>query len=193
VVVYTDESSFNMWIKMRSTWMNTEQPVKIILNKHRGNGITVIGAIGELLATPLFMLAKSTNSEEFMAFLRQLRDRFSYCKATTIHLVLDNAAAHHNNFVKLLAAKLNIELMFLPAYTPELNPIEALWGNIKREFKQRLMLTKHIVKDQDQFRDLLQCSLDAITPEVQQKAAQSNHRAFMYQVLGNTLEAYVAE
>ncbi len=70
MVVYTDESSFNMWIKMRSTWMNTEQPVKIILNKHRGNGITVIGAIGELLATPLFMLAKSTNSEEFMAFLK---------------------------------------------------------------------------------------------------------------------------
>ena len=24
IVVYTDESSFNMWIKMRSTWMNTD-------------------------------------------------------------------------------------------------------------------------------------------------------------------------
>jgi transposase len=167
IVVYTDESSFNMWIKMRSTWMNMDEPVKIILNKHRGNGITVIGAISEHLASPLFMLAKSTNSEDFMAFLKQLRNRFSYCKSTTIHLVLDNAAAHHNNFVKLLAAKLKIELMFLPAYTPELNPIEALWGIIKRDFKQRLMQTKHIVKEQPQFRELLQASLDAITPEVQ--------------------------
>jgi len=191
VVVYADESSFNMWIKMRSTWMNVEQPVKIILNKHRGSGITVVGAISKRLEKPLFMLAKSTNSEDFMAFLKLLRSRFAYCKGTTIHLVLDNAAAHHNNFVKQLAAKLKIELMFLPAYTPELNPIEALWGIIKRDFKQRLMLTKHIVKEQPQFQELLQCSLDDVTPEAQQKAARSNHRAFLYQVLGNTFDEHL--
>ena len=167
--------------------------MKIILNKHRGNGITVIGAISEQLHRPLFMLAKSTNSEDFMAFLKLLRTKFQHCKGTTIHLVLDNAAAHHNNLVKQLAAKLKIELMFLPAYTPELNPIEALWGIIKRDFKQRLMQTKHIVKEQAQFQELLQSSLDAITPEVQQKAARSNHRAYLYQVLGNTLDEYFEE
>ena len=106
----------------------------------------MIGAISEQLSKPLFMLAKSTNSEEFMAFLKQLRRRFSSQKDRVIHLVLDNAAAHHNNFVKLLAARLKIEMMFLPAYTPELNPIEALWGIIKRDFRKRLMMTKHIVK-----------------------------------------------
>ena len=115
---------------------------------------------------PLFMFAKSTNDEDFVAFLKLLRGRFAYCKSTTIHLVLDNAAAHHTNYVKQVAAKLKIELMFLPAYTPELNPIEALWGIIKRDFKKRLMQTKHIVKEQTQFKELLQCSLDAITPEV---------------------------
>ena len=167
MIVYTDESSFNMWMKMKSTWMNTSEPVKIILNKNRGQGITVIGAISEQLSKPLFMLAKSTNSEEFMTFLKQLRGRFSSQKDRVIHLVLDNAAAHHNNFVKLLAARLKIELMFLPAYTPELNPIEALWGIIKRDFRKRLMMTKHIVKQQPEFRQLLQDSLDAIKPEVQ--------------------------
>jgi transposase len=128
-----------MWLKMKSTWMNAEQPIKITLNKNRGNGITVIGAISEHLSKPLFMLAKSTNNEDFVDFLKLLRSRFAHCKSTTIHLVLDNAAAHHTNFVKQAAAKLKIELMFLPAYTPELNPIEALWGIIKRDFKKRLM------------------------------------------------------
>lgn len=113
------------------------------------------------------MLAKSTNSEDFMAFLKLLRSKFMYSKGRTIHLVLDNAAAHHNNLAKQLAAKLKIELMFLPAYTPELNPIEALWGIIKRDFRKRLMMTKHIVKQQPEFKQLLQDSLDAITPEVQ--------------------------
>jgi transposase len=147
----------------------------------------VIGAISEQLSKPLFMLAKSTNSEEFMAFLKQLRSRFSSQKDRVIHLVLDNAAAHHNNFVKLLAARLKIEMMFLPAYTPELNPIEALWGIIKRDFRKRLMMTKHIVKQQPEFRQLLQDSLDAITPEVQQRAAKTNHRGYMYKVLGDRL------
>ena len=55
------------------------------------------------------------------------------------------------------------------------------------------MQTKHIVKEQPQFQELLQSSLDAITPEVQQKAARSNHRAFMHQVLGNTLDDYLEE
>ena len=36
LIVYTDESSFNMWMKMKSTWMSTSEPVKIILNKNRG-------------------------------------------------------------------------------------------------------------------------------------------------------------
>jgi transposase len=36
---------------------------------------------------------------------------------------------------KKLTASLDIELMFLPPYTPELNSIEALWVVIKREFK----------------------------------------------------------
>ena len=166
LIVYTDESSFHMWMKMKATWMHASDPIKITLNKNRGNGITVIGAISEDLSKPLFMLAKSTNSEEFMAFLKQLRSRFSTQKDRVIHLVLDNAAAHHNNFVKLLAARLKIEMMFLPAYTPELNPIEALWGIIKRDFRKRLMMTKHIVKQQPEFRQLLQDSLDAITPEV---------------------------
>ena len=167
LIVYTDESSFNMWMKMKATWMSASDPIKITLNKHRGNGITVIGAISEQLSKPLFMMASSTNAEEFATFLKQLRRRFSSQRGRVIHLVLDNAAAHHHSLVKLLAARLKIELMFLPAYTPELNPIEALWGIIKKDFRKRLMETKHIVKKQPEFKQLLQDSLDAITPEVQ--------------------------
>ena len=62
-----------MWMKMKATWMSASDPIKVTLNKHRGNGITVIGAISEDLTKPLWMLAKSTNSEEFMAFLKLLR------------------------------------------------------------------------------------------------------------------------
>lgn len=50
-----------------------------------------------------------------------------------ITLVLDNARYQRCNVVKQLAAQLNIELLFLPAYSPNLNLIERLWKFVKKQ------------------------------------------------------------
>jgi transposase len=49
-----------------------------------------------------------------------------------ITLVLDNARYQHNAAVKALATQLEITLLFLPSYSPNLNLIERLWKFIKR-------------------------------------------------------------
>ena len=48
-------------------------------------------------------------------------------------LVLDNAKYQRNKIVQGLAAELNIRLLFLPSYSPNLNLIERLWGFAKRQ------------------------------------------------------------
>jgi len=50
-----------------------------------------------------------------------------------ITLVLDNARYQHCALVKDLAATLNIQLQFLPSYSPNLNLIERLWKFVKRD------------------------------------------------------------
>lgn len=50
-----------------------------------------------------------------------------------ITLVLDNARYQRCTLVQQLAATLQIELLFLPAYSPNLNLIERLWKFVKKE------------------------------------------------------------
>jgi len=52
---------------------------------------------------------------------------------TPITLVMDNARYQRCNYVKDIAASLNIEILFLPAYSPNLNLIERLWKFVKKE------------------------------------------------------------
>jgi transposase len=50
-----------------------------------------------------------------------------------ITIVLDNAKYQHCKLVKNFAKELNIELLFLPSYSPHLNIIERLWKWIKKD------------------------------------------------------------
>ena len=100
---------------------------------------------------------------------------------------MDNARAHTTIESKQLADELNIELMFMPPYTPEFNCIEALWSVIKRDFKKRVLALREVVISDDKFRQLLQDSLDAIRPAVQKQAARNNNRGFMHLVLGKVV------
>lgn len=50
-----------------------------------------------------------------------------------ITLVLDNARYQKCTIVTALALQLNIELLYLPAYSPNLNLIERLWKFVKKK------------------------------------------------------------
>lgn len=50
-----------------------------------------------------------------------------------VTLVLDNAKYQHAGIVKALASELDIELLYLPAYSPNLNLIERLWKFVKKK------------------------------------------------------------
>lgn len=49
-----------------------------------------------------------------------------------IVIILDNYKPHHNTEFKKFCELLNITLLYLPAYTPQYNPIEQVWKSIKR-------------------------------------------------------------
>ena len=74
--------------------------------------------------------AGTVSSETMCDLLRQIA---ALGLPGPITLVLDNARYQHCALVMNLAATLNIQLLFLPSYSPNLNLIERLWKFIKRD------------------------------------------------------------
>ena len=92
-IVYGDESSFNLWLRSSKTWATPDQRIRMPLNVTRGQGITLLGAIGEQMSRPVFYHGVSTNPTDFIAYLKEVRSSFKQLN-TTILLVLDNHSTH---------------------------------------------------------------------------------------------------
>lgn len=76
---------------------------------------------------------KRFNGESFWDFLKQLRKASCHTKRK-VYVILDNATYHHSRVHKQwreLCSK-NFALLFLPAYSPDLNPIERVWKLTRR-------------------------------------------------------------
>ncbi len=67
---------------------------------------------------------------ELCLFLKQLRQAY---QQERVVLVWDNWPVHLHKQVLTCAHQQNIELLFLPTYSPWLNPIEKMWGWLKRD------------------------------------------------------------
>lgn len=72
---------------------------------------------------------KTLNKETTISFLRKIEN--SYPQKKKIHLFCDNAGYYRNRSVKIYLETSRIKLHFLPAYSPNLNPIERLWKWMK--------------------------------------------------------------
>jgi len=79
----------------------------------------------------VYTLEKRKNSKVFLKHLKYLRRKD---KKKWIILILDNASIHKTKEVKEYCKKNNIKLVYLPAYSPEMNYIEKIWKKIKKEF-----------------------------------------------------------
>lgn len=54
-------------------------------------------------------------------------------KGMSVTLIMDNARYQRCNLVKGFAEKMNISLVFLPSYSPNLNLIERFWKFVKKQ------------------------------------------------------------
>ena len=53
-------------------------------------------------------------------------------------VIMDNASFHKSSRTKELIESVGCRIIFLPPYSPDLNPIEKFWANMKRWVKDKI-------------------------------------------------------
>lgn len=95
----------------------------------------LFGAFSPINGDKFFLEMPHCNAANFQVFL----DNFSAQNPDEFKImVLDNGAFHK---AKTLEIPENIGLLFLPPYSPELNPAENIWAILKRKFTNKLCKT----------------------------------------------------
>lgn len=80
------------------------------------------------------------NAEAFTRFLKQTLDAYPSGK---IVMILDNGRIHHAAAIQpFLSEHARLELVFLPKYSPEMNPVEGLWKWLKNDVIHNVFYNK---------------------------------------------------
>lgn len=124
-VLFVDAAHFVLAPFLGWVWSKARVFIRAPSGRQRFN---VLGAL-HAFTHELFTVTNDSyiNAQSVCALLQKIKAQFN----GPITLVLDNAKYQRCALVQELAAILNIELLFLPPYSPNLNLIERLWKYTK--------------------------------------------------------------
>ena len=138
-LVFVDEMGVHTSLAPLYGYSRKGERVHLQVPRNRGSNTTLLasmtlGGMGETLA-----LECSTNREVFEAYVE-------YALAPTLEagqvVVMDNLSAHKPARVREVIEERGCELVYLPAYSPDFNPIEEAFSKIKDMLRQAGARTK---------------------------------------------------
>lgn len=129
----------------------------------RGRRITSVAAISSSGLLDVHHTTSTGTGDYFFDFIRGsvIPNMLPYPNPTSI-LVMDNCSIHHVQFVKDYINDSGILLLFLPPYSPDLNPIESVFGYVKDYLKKHEELMQVFTNSSD----LIQAGFEAITADM---------------------------
>jgi transposase len=129
-----DEVHFQQYGSRCRMWIPPEIKEPVLMHHPTRDGVGYYGAVR--LRDGKFVYKSEWdkfNGETFFSFLKYLRKVSSHSGRKVI-VINDNARYHHAKLHKPWReqCRKKFEIMFLPPYSPELNPIERVWKLTRR-------------------------------------------------------------
>jgi len=140
-LVYIDESGIDMTICKDRGW---GKKGKVLEGKKSGKYYQRTNIIAGLnLNKPIapMVFNGSCNTKLFENWVEQFL--IKELKPGQV-VIMDNAAFHKSQKTKDLIESVKCKLIFLPPYSPDLNPIEKFWANMKRSIKDQISVFEEL-------------------------------------------------
>lgn len=138
--MFQDEARFGRMSRPRRCWAPPgTRPV--MKNGYEREFTYVYGAVSPNEGTHDYRICEKMNTDEMGVFLEQVSHNYP---DDYILMVVDGASSHK---AKALAIPDNISLITLPPYSPQLNPQENVWDEIReKNFPNRVYDTMAAVR-----------------------------------------------
>jgi len=127
-LVFVDEMGTNISLSASYAWAPKGERVHCSVPRNRRANMTLLSSMSLEGMGPSLAVEDATTREVFEAYVEQV---LSPVLRPGQIVVMDNLSAHKGNRVKESIEQRGCQLLFLPPYSPDLNPIEEAFSKIK--------------------------------------------------------------
>jgi transposase len=124
----------------------------------RWRRLTILGAIARDGLVAVMTVAAATSTAVFLAFVEGLLIPALHARPEAL-VVMDNLAPHRAAAVRDALSRADLAHRYLPAYSPDMNPIEPAWAKLKDNLRAVAPRTIEALDD------ALPDALGSITPD----------------------------
>jgi hypothetical protein len=136
-LVYVDESGCDKRIGFRKTgWSPLGIAPSQVAKFHRDQRYQILPAYAQDGVVLSRVFRGSTDASVFEDFIEELLHHCGRWPEPKSVLVMDNAAFHHSERIEQMCSQAGVKLVYLPPYSPDLNPIEELFAELKAFIKR---------------------------------------------------------
>ncbi|HIC32867.1 MAG TPA: IS630 family transposase [Flavobacteriaceae bacterium] len=144
MILSQDESRFCSESNRVTSW-SKKGKVVVYSGYRYGTSLNCFGSIDLKNGHVISSFHERGNAEATIEHFQKVRD--TYTSDIPLAFIIDNATWHKTKKVKEFCKNNNITLLFLPPYSPELNPIERVWSFLKSKVRQRFFPTANSFRE----------------------------------------------
>jgi transposase len=133
-LVFVDECSTNTSLAPLYGWTRKGERVHQKTPRNWGKNVTLLSSIGKRMGMGASLVVEgSTNGTVFETYLREV-----LCPTLEEGqvVVMDNLSSHKGERVRELIEGRGCELIYLPPYSPDFNPIEQAFSKLKSYLRE---------------------------------------------------------
>ena len=166
-LVFADESHFN-WLTLRRpyAWSKRGERASRHEFQFRGAKYSLLPALSLDSILHLEVVENAVTGADFRRFVERLLPLMNKWPLPHLVLVVDNVSIHKVAGIRELVEEHGMRLVFLPSYSPDLNPIELAFSSIKAWLRaNRDRINQEMAAEEGSVYNALWQAVHSVTPE----------------------------